>query len=59
VTAPHICIAAGGYPTVPKDIPWANYGVTHETFFGLNELPKKVAIIGAGYIATEFAGIIN
>ena len=61
VTAPHICVAAGGYPIIPKeeDIPGAKYGVTHETFFALEELPKKIAIVGAGYIATEFAGILN
>lgn len=36
-----------------------NQGVTSDGFFELNELPKKVAIVGAGYIAIELAGIFN
>ncbi|RDW73568.1 hypothetical protein BP6252_07475 [Coleophoma cylindrospora] len=59
VTAPHICLATGGYPIVPKDIPGAEFGITNEGFFALEELPKKVAIIGAGYIAVEFAGMLH
>lgn len=58
VTAKHICIATGGSPIVPS-IPGAEYGITNEGFFELEELPKKIAIVGAGYIAVEIAGMLN
>jgi len=41
-TAPHICIATGGYPIVPKDIEGAESGITNEGFFDIEELPSKV-----------------
>ncbi|ESZ98957.1 hypothetical protein SBOR_0615 [Sclerotinia borealis F-4128] len=56
--AEHICIATGGKPIVPK-IPGAQYGITSDGFFGLEELPKKIAVVGAGYIAVEMAGMLN
>jgi glutathione reductase (NADPH) len=58
-SAPHVCIASGGYPMVPKDIPGAEYGITNEGFFDIEELPSRVAIVGAGYIAVEVAGMMN
>ena len=58
-TAPHICIATGGYPVVPKDIPGAEFGITNEGFFAIEELPSKILIVGAGYIAVEMAGMLN
>ena len=58
-TAKHICIAVGGYPTIPKGIPGSEYGTSSDGFFDIEELPKKVALVGAGYIAVEFAGIFN
>lgn len=54
-----VCIATGGYPLVPKDIPGAEYGITNEGFFAIEELPSKIAIVGAGYIAVEIAGMLN
>eukprot|EP00045_Choanoeca_perplexa_P002718 m.26148 g.26148 ORF g.26148 m.26148 type:complete len:454 (-) comp11663_c0_seq1:39-1400(-) len=57
-TAEHIVIATGGYPTVP-DIPGAELGITSDGFFELEDLPKKVLVVGAGYIAVELAGILN
>ena len=57
-TAPHICIATGGYPVVP-DIEGAEYGITNEGFFDIEELPSKIAVVGAGYIAVELAGMLN
>lgn len=54
----YICIATGGYPIVSK-IEGAEYGITNEGFFALEELSSKIAIIGAGYIAVEIAGILN
>jgi glutathione reductase (NADPH) len=59
--ADHITIATGGRPTAPldKDIPGASLGIDSDGFFDLEEQPKRVAIVGAGYIAVEFAGVLN
>ena len=57
-TADHIVIAPGGVPIVP-DIPGAELGITSDGFFALQEQPKRVAIVGAGYIAVELAGLLN
>ena len=59
--ADNICIAVGGRPIIPGDdkIPGASLGIDSDGFFELEEQPKRVAIIGAGYIAVEFAGIFN
>ena len=53
-----ILIATGGYPFIP-DIPGAEYGITSDQAFHLERLPRKIAIIGGGYIAVEFASIFN
>ena len=58
ITADHILIATGGHPIFP-DIKGAEYGIDSDGFFALNELPKRVAIVGAGYIAVEIAGVMN
>ncbi|KAF8810086.1 glutathione reductase [Phlegmacium glaucopus] len=57
----NVCIAVGGHPVVPKDdqIPGASLGIDSDGFFDLEEQPKRVAVIGAGYIAVELAGIFN
>lgn len=57
-TADHIVIAPGGYPIIPN-IPGSELGLTSDGFFALNELPKKVAIAGSGYIAVELAGVLQ
>jgi len=54
--APHIIIATGGRPQLP-DIPGAQFGITSDGFFELEALPKRVAVVGAGYIAVELSGI--
>jgi glutathione reductase (NADPH) len=59
VKGKHILIATGGHPTIPKDIPGAELGITSDGFFELEQQPKRVAIVGAGYIAVEFAGMFN
>ncbi|CAJ0544027.1 Ff.00g040460.m01.CDS01 [Fusarium sp. VM40] len=59
VSAKKILIATGGHPTVPQGIPGAEYGITSDGFFELDYQPKKVAIVGAGYIAVEFAGMLQ
>ncbi|PQJ68256.1 glutathione-disulfide reductase [Photobacterium angustum] len=57
-TADHILIAVGGEPTIPA-IPGAEHGIDSNGFFELNEQPKRTAIIGAGYIAVEIAGVLS
>ncbi|MCP5078352.1 MAG: glutathione-disulfide reductase, partial [Psychromonas sp.] len=57
-TAKHITIATGGRPTIPN-IPGAEFGIDSNGFFELTEQPKRVAIVGAGYIAVEIAGVLH
>jgi len=56
--ADRIVIATGGRPMVP-DIEGAELGITSDGFFELNEQPKRVIVVGSGYIAVELAGIFN
>jgi glutathione reductase (NADPH) len=56
-TAPHILIATGTQPNVPN-VAGKELGITSDGFFELKELPKKAAVVGAGYIAVELAGIL-
>jgi glutathione reductase (NADPH) len=57
-TAKHILVAVGGRPTRPN-IPNADVGIVSDDLFDLPELPKTMLIIGGGYIASEFAGVMN
>ncbi|TFL08891.1 glutathione-disulfide reductase [Pusillimonas caeni] len=57
-TADHILIATGGRPVRP-DIPGAEHGIDSDGFFALSELPRRTAVVGAGYIAVELAGVMN
>ncbi len=57
-TTERILLAPGGTPVVP-DIPGAELGITSDGFFELTEMPKKVAVVGAGYIAVELAGMLH
>ena len=57
-SAPHILIASGGRPLLPQ-VPGAEHGITSDGFFALEKMPRHVAVIGAGYIATEFAGVLS
>jgi glutathione reductase (NADPH) len=59
VKAKKILLAVGGHPTIPTGIPGAEYGMNSDGFFDIAEQPKKVALVGAGYIAVEFAGMFN
>ncbi|MFK7886398.1 MAG: glutathione-disulfide reductase [Gammaproteobacteria bacterium] len=56
ITAPHIVVATGGAPRFP-DIPGANLGIDSDGFFALPEQPKKVGVVGSGYIGVELAGV--
>ncbi|GAA0818018.1 glutathione-disulfide reductase [Colwellia sp. D2M02] len=55
-TADHITIATGGRPAIPE-VEGAEYGINSDGFFALTEQPKSVAVVGAGYIAVELAGV--
>lgn len=59
IKAKKILLAVGGHPTVPQNIPGADYGINSDGFFEIEKQPKKVALVGAGYIAVEFAGMFN
>ena len=54
--AKHIVIATGGKPIIPQ-LKGAELGITSDDFFELSKKPKRVAIIGSGYIAVELTGI--
>lgn len=58
VTAERILIATGGWPTVP-DIPGKELMITSNEALDLKNLPERIVIYGAGYIAVEFAGIFR
>jgi glutathione reductase (NADPH) len=58
VTANKILIAVGGYPVKP-DIPGMEYAITSDEMFLLEEQPKRILIMGGGYIGVEFACIMN
>jgi len=57
-SADHIVIATGSHPIVPQ-IPGADWGITSDGFFALELQPRRVAVVGAGYIAVELAGVLN
>jgi glutathione reductase (NADPH) len=57
-SAKHILIATGGAPFVP-DIPGRELAITSNEIFQVDTLPARVLIVGGGYIASEFACILN
>ncbi|MEM7088555.1 MAG: glutathione-disulfide reductase [Pseudomonadota bacterium] len=57
-SAKHILIATGGRPVVPQ-FPGAELAITSNEIFHLEKLPASILIVGGGYIASEFAGIMN
>ncbi|KAK1310107.1 hypothetical protein QJS10_CPA08g00223 [Acorus calamus] len=57
-SARHILIAVGGRPFIP-DIPGHEYAIDSDAALDLPSKPEKIAIVGGGYIALEFAGIFN
>jgi glutathione reductase (NADPH) len=57
-TSERILIATGGRPFIPP-IPGAEFGITSDAVFHLEKQPKKIIVMGGGYIAVEFAGIFN
>jgi glutathione reductase (NADPH) len=57
-SAEHILIATGGWPSIP-DIPGREHAINSNEAFFLEQLPRRVIVVGGGYIAVEFAGIFN
>lgn len=58
IQAKNILIAVGGKPLIPN-IPGKEHCIDSDGFFELEQLPKKVAVVGAGYIAVELAGVLH
>jgi len=58
LTARHIVIATGGLASVPA-LPGAQLGITSDGFFSLERRPKRVAVVGSGYVACELAGAFH
>ena len=58
VTAKHVLIATGGHPVRP-DVPNAGLGMVSDDIFEMEALPESVLVVGGGYIACEFACILN
>lgn len=56
ITAERIVIATGGHPT-GLDIPGAEHAIISDDIFVMKEMPQRVAVVGSGYIAVEFAGV--
>ncbi|MBI5276700.1 MAG: glutathione-disulfide reductase [Burkholderiales bacterium] len=57
-TANHILVATGGHPTVP-DFPGRELVLTSDDVFDLEPFPRRLLVVGGGYIACEFASIFN
>jgi glutathione reductase (NADPH) len=57
-SAKNILIATGGWPFIP-DFPGAEHVISSNEVFYLETLPKKVLVVGGGYIAVEFSSIFN
>jgi glutathione reductase (NADPH) len=58
ISAERILVSVGGWPFVPE-FPGSEYAITSNEAFYLEEFPKRVIVVGGGYIAVEFAGIFN
>ncbi len=58
ITAERILLAVGGRPRMPQ-VPGIEYAISSNEAFFLDRLPERIAIVGAGYIAVEFAGIFH
>jgi glutathione reductase (NADPH) len=57
-SAEHIMVATGGWPQIPE-IPGREHAITSNEVFFLQQMPKRVVVVGGGYIAVEFASIFN
>lgn len=59
VTTRYILVATGGWPVRGTAIPGLEHAVTSNEMFVLERLPKRLLVVGGGYIAVEFAGVFN
>ena len=59
VTAKYILVATGATPFVPRHLPGHELAITSNEMFQLEKLPRRICIVGGGYIAVEFAGIMQ
>jgi len=57
VRARVVLVAVGAHPTLEPPIPGGEHGITSNEVFHLERLPQRILVVGAGYIAVEFAGI--
>ena len=58
ITAEHILVATGGWPKMPS-WPGNEYAISSNEMFFLPQLPQRALVVGGGYIAVEFAGILS
>lgn len=58
-TAQHILIATGGIPDVPSGQGITEHSISSDGFFELEDLPQKIVVVGAGYVAVELAGVLQ
>lgn len=58
ISAKYILVATGAWPILPE-VEGAEHGITSNEVFHLDECPKRIVIVGGGYIANEFAGIFH
>jgi glutathione reductase (NADPH) len=58
LSADRVLIATGGVPMVPE-LPGAELGITSDGFFELEQCPRRVVVVGSGYIAVELGGMLH
>ena len=59
VSARYILVATGGVPSIDRGLPGIEHAITSNEAFHLDKLPKRLLVVGGGYIAVEFAGVFN
>ncbi len=59
VTAKHILVSVGAWPHFPEKVAGIEHAISSNEVFHLEQLPERMVIVGGGYIAVEFAGIMN
>lgn len=58
VTARHILVATGGHPNTAPDLPGGEFAITSDEMFRLPRQPERILIVGAGFVAIEFASVM-